>query len=428
MASASPSAADWRHFRRQVPIGPYVADFCCLGSRLVIEVDGNQHGFECNAVHDRRRTDYLNGRGFQVIRFANRDVMTAIDDVLDTIRAALGAGIVPCAGGDEEQGSESRSTMSNHSGSRPDTGMSSDRSPSGTTPTPTPPRKGEGKGGQTRAEALAALRRRLTEAGFGTAGLDARLLVLAALGISATDLIARPDTLLTPAEAERLEAFARRRLAHEPVARIVGEREFWGLPFTLSPETLVPRPDTETLIETVLALLPDRQARLRIVDFGTGSGCILTALLHELPHAEGLGIDRSFDALRTARRNAQRNGVGDRSLFAASDWASALQGRFDLIVSNPPYIASPVIPGLDAEVREHDPVLALDGGADGLDAYRILLGEAKRLLVPGGLMVLEIGYDQAEALQRLARAHALEILRVAHDLSSNPRCVALKRS
>jgi release factor glutamine methyltransferase len=280
----------------------------------------------------------------------------------------------------------------------------------------------------TREQALRNLRRVLSEAGFETAALDARLLVLAALAIAPTDLIARPGTALTPDETERLAALARRRLAHEPVARIVGEREFWGLPFRLSPETLVPRPDTETVVETALDLLPDRQAPLAVVDFGTGSGCILTALLHEMPRARGLGIDRSLGALRTARLNAHMNGVGDRSLFAASDWAGAVRGPFDLMVSNPPYIASAAIPGLDAEVREHDPLLALDGGADGLEAYRILLGEAGRLLRPGGLAVLEIGYDQAAALRQLAQAHGLDVLRVAHDLSGHPRCVALKQT
>lgn len=280
---------------------------------------------------------------------------------------------------------------------------------------------------QTRAQALRALRKALGEAGFETAALDARLLLQAATGAAATDLILHPDAPLTPDQAQSLAEFTRRRLAHEPVARIVGEREFWGLPFALSPATLVPRPDTETVVETALGLLPDRQAPLRIADFGTGSGCLLVALLHELPRAVGLGIDISLDALRTARRNAEANGVGERSFFALSHWADAVSGPFDLIVSNPPYIASSVIPTLDAEVREHDPLAALDGGPDGLAPYRILLGEAGRLLKPGGLLAVEIGYDQAEDLRRLAQAHALEILKVAHDLSGNPRCVAMKR-
>ena len=280
---------------------------------------------------------------------------------------------------------------------------------------------------KTRAGALRDLRRTLSEAGFETAALDARLLLLDALGISATDLITGPDVPLAPEQADTLASFTQRRLNHEPVARIIGVREFWGLPFRLSPETLVPRPDTETLVETALDLLPDRQAPLRLVDFGTGSGCILVALLHELPQATGLGVDLSFGALVTARTNATDNRVGNRCHFALSRWADAVSGPFDLIVSNPPYIASGVIPTLDQEVREHDPKLALDGGPDGLEPYRILLGEAERLLAPGGLLVVEIGYDQAEALSRLAGLSGLVILRVAHDLSGNPRCVAMKR-
>lgn len=278
----------------------------------------------------------------------------------------------------------------------------------------------------TRAQALKNLRQALAEAGFDTAALDARLLLLAALNVPATELITHSDVPLTPDEAAQLDSVTRRRLAHEPVARIIGEREFWGLPFALSPETLVPRPDTETVVETTLDLLPDRQAPLLMADFGTGSGCLLVALLHELPRARGLGIDISLGALATARRNAWANGVGERSLFALSYWADAIAGRFDLIVSNPPYIASPVISTLDREVREHDPMLALDGGPDGLEPYRVLLGEARRLLAPGGLLVVEIGYDQAEDLRSLAAANGLEILRIAHDLSNNPRCVALR--
>lgn len=280
----------------------------------------------------------------------------------------------------------------------------------------------------TRAEALRDLRLRLSSAGFEASGLDARLLLLGALGISATELTLRPDLVLSPEEAERLSLFAARRLTHEPVARILGEREFWGLPFALSPETLVPRPDTETVVETALRLVPDRAAPHRLIDFGTGSGILLVALLHEWPQARGVGVDRSFAALRSAKRNAARNNVGERAMFVASDWGSSIRGSFDVIVSNPPYIASSVIGGLAPDVRQHDPRLALDGGEDGLDAYRILLGEAERLLVPQGLLILEIGYDQGDALRSLATGRALEILELVHDLAGNPRCVALKRT
>ena len=278
----------------------------------------------------------------------------------------------------------------------------------------------------TRAEALARLRRAFTEAGLDTPALDARILVTEALGIGATELALRPEALLG-GQAARLAAWAARRLAREPVSRILGQREFWGLPFMLSPATLVPRPDSETVVETALALVSDRGAPLRLLDLGTGSGCLVVALLHELPGATGLGVDRSFEALSAARANAEANGVGGRARFVASDWASALRGRFDLIVSNPPYIPSGDIAGLDPEVRAHDPPAALDGGSDGLSAYRVILGEADRLLSPAGVLVVEIGVRQAEDLGRLAVEAGLRVLRVSSDLGGQLRAVALER-
>lgn len=280
---------------------------------------------------------------------------------------------------------------------------------------------------RTRGAALASLRRALAEAGIETAALDARILAAAALGTDAAGLIAHPDLPIGAEEARRLDDFMRRRRAREPLARILGEREFWGMPFSICAATLVPRPDTETVVETALRLFPDRQEPLRIIDLGTGSGCILVALLHERPRAFGLGIDRSFEALTTARFNASRNGVLDRAVFAAGDWAKATCGQFDLLVSNPPYIPTGVIATLAPDVREHDPLRALDGGPDGLAAYRVILSEARRLLRPQGVAVLEIGYDQAEALRGLAAGAGLEFLALAHDLSAKPRCVALKR-
>jgi release factor glutamine methyltransferase len=278
----------------------------------------------------------------------------------------------------------------------------------------------------TRAAALTDLRRSLGAAGIDTPALDARLLLLAATGIGPAEMAMRPDVPLTVGEAETLGAYENRRLTREPVARILGEREFWGLPFTLSPETLVPRPDTETVVEAALGLMPDREAALRILDLGTGSGCLLVALLHERPKASGVGLDRSPGALATAQANARRNGVGRRAAFVASDWTAAVQGRFDLIVSNSTYIPAATIAGLDREVRDHDPALALDGGSDGLDAYRTIFAESRRLLTPGGRIVLEIGFDQGEAVPALAAPAGLEVVAVARDLAGQPRCVALR--
>ena len=277
----------------------------------------------------------------------------------------------------------------------------------------------------SRHDALRALRRALETAGVENPGLDARVLLTYALGIEAVALAAHPETALGQEGARRLREVAERRLQREPVARIVETREFWGLPFKLSPETLVPRPESETVVETALRLRPEPASR--ILDLGTGSGCLLVALLHELPGAAGVGVDRSPAALVTARRNAQHNGVGERAAFVACDWAAALDARFDLVVSNPPYVASSVIQGLAPEVRAHDPALALDGGIDGLSAYRVILAQAGRLLAPDGVLVVEIGFDQGKAVPALAVDAGLAVLEVAADLGGQPRAVALKR-
>jgi release factor glutamine methyltransferase len=279
------------------------------------------------------------------------------------------------------------------------------------------------KADDTRAEALAFLRRAFAEAGLDTPDLDARILLAEALGVDASALALRPHEPLGAEGAARLAGYAARRLAREPVARILGRQEFWGLPFRLSPETLVPRPDTETVVEAALAAVPDRRAPLRILDLGTGSGCLLVALLHELPNAHGIGADRSPGALTAARANARLNGVGGRAAFAASDWGATLDGRFDLVVSNPPYVASRIIGELAPEVRDHDPLGALDGGPDGLDAYRAILADAGRLLVPGGRLVAEIGFDQEEAVRALVADAGLAVERVAQDLGCHPRAV-----
>ena len=223
------------------------------------------------------------------------------------------------------------------------------------------------------------------------------MLVGAVLGLDLTGLIKAASRLLTTDQSIRLEDFARRRIGGEPVARILGAREFWGLPLTLSAATLVPRPDTETVVELALEMIracPPPDHRLRIADIGTGSGAILLALLSELPHASGVGTDISGEALRTARHNAIDLGLAGRAAFVACDYAAALSGPFDLVVSNPPYIRAADIAGLAPEVRNFDPVRALDGGPDGLDAYRTLVPQAARLLARDGALVVEVGQGQ----------------------------------
>jgi release factor glutamine methyltransferase len=264
--------------------------------------------------------------------------------------------------------------------------------------------------GQTIETARRALTAQFKDAGVDSADLDARILIGSVLGLDLTGLIAAAARILNRDEAERLEGFARRRIAGEPVARILGLKEFWGLPLRLSPATLVPRPDTETVVEAALEILraePGHDAPLRIADLGTGSGAILLALLSELADAYGVGTDISVPALRTARHNARQLGFAARAAFVACDYAAALSGPFDLIVSNPPYIRSAEIASLAAEVRDHDPHSALDGGFDGLDAYRLIASQASRLLAPGGVLVMEVGHGQSGDVQGLLTAAGL---------------------
>jgi release factor glutamine methyltransferase len=264
--------------------------------------------------------------------------------------------------------------------------------------------------GQTIDAVRRGLAVRFRRADIDSAELDARILTGAALGLDLTGVIAAAARLLTEDEAARLEGFARRRVAGEPVARIIGLKEFWGLPLRLSPATLVPRPDTETVVEAALEILraeSDSRRSLRIVDLGTGSGAILLALLSELPNTFGIGTDISEAALHTARENARQLGLAPRAAFVACDYATALSGPFDLVVSNPPYIRSADIASLGIEVRDHDPRRALDGGFDGLDAYRLIVPEAARLLRPGGALVLEVGHDQSGEVEGLIAAVGL---------------------
>jgi release factor glutamine methyltransferase len=277
----------------------------------------------------------------------------------------------------------------------------------------------------TYGAALAGARAALKAEGIASAALDARLLMADAAGLAMATLIARADDRL-PALAEALfAAHLRRRLDGEPVARILGEKDFWGLPFRLNAATLVPRPETETLVEAVIAEARRRfRPRMTICDLGTGSGAILIALLTELPEARGIGTDLSEDALGAAGQNADRLGVSERIRFQQADFATAPDGAFDVVVSNPPYVPSAAIAALDREVRGHDPRLALDGGPDGLAAYRTILARADRLLAEGGLLAFEVGHDQGDAVAALCAAAGFSAVAVHKDLAGIGRVVA----
>ncbi|MCW5737271.1 MAG: peptide chain release factor N(5)-glutamine methyltransferase [Enhydrobacter sp.] len=272
----------------------------------------------------------------------------------------------------------------------------------------------------------------LTAAGIGNARFEARLLLAHACGLSIEQLIARGPEAAPDGLPTALRSLAARRIAREPMAYILGEREFWGRPFKVSPSVLVPRPDSETVIEAVLGLLPDRTIAWRILDLGVGSGCLLLTLLREYPQASGTGLDASQDALAVAQHNAEALGVSDRARMVAGDWrkpgwSDALGPPFDLVVANPPYIDSGAIEALMPEVARFEPRLALDGGADGLDAYRRLADAGPGLLAAGGHFVVEVGAGQARRVQCLFTSAGLMLLPLWKDLGGIERVVAAKQ-
>lgn len=257
---------------------------------------------------------------------------------------------------------------------------------------------------------------------------EARLLLSTVLGIDAAAVLGNPDRALGAEERTRFTALIARRAAREPAARLVGHREFWSLDFALSPETLVPRPDSETLVEAVLAQIGERRAPLRLLDLGTGSGCLLLALLNELPAATGIGVDIAAKAALTAWHNAIALGLAPRAGFLAGSWTTAIVGRFDVIVANPPYIESGAIGELAPEVRQHDPRRALDGGPDGLDSYRALAPGIGRLLRKDGLAAFEFGAGQAQSVAAIMRQAGLAVAETRRDLAGIERCLVLRRS
>ena len=286
-------------------------------------------------------------------------------------------------------------------------------------------------GARTAAEVRRALAAKFHDAGLDSPDLDSRILVGHALGLDHAALAAAAARKLDADEESAVAALASRRLTGEPVARILGYKEFWSLPLRVDAATLVPRPETETVVEAALAAIDaggPRARKLRIADLGTGSGALVLALLSELPNAFGIGTDASTRALAVARDNARRLGQ-TRARFVACDMAAALRGPFDAIVSNPPYVASADIATLAPDVRDFDPHLALDGGTDGLDFYRAIAAAAPALLAPGGVLVVELGVGQAEPVAHLFAAAGLAPSPPRPDLSGTPRAlVARKRA
>ncbi len=308
----------------------------------------------------------------------------------------------------------------------------------------------------TVGEVLAEITRRLEMTGIETARLDARILVGIALGIDETAVFGYPERRLNVNELIRLDGLVARRSGREPMARITGTREFWSLPFKVTDDTLVPRPDSETLVEAVLerimnplcpfepegdlrhkpshgndpayvdralATIDTRDARLEILDLGTGTGCLLLALLSELPQARGMGVDINPGAIATAQGNAEALGLADRARFQTGTWSAGGAGTFDIVVANPPYIPSAEIEELMPEVAWFEPIVALDGGNDGLDSIREIVADLGRRLAVNGIVCIEVGQGQAMGAARILRDACLQRIEIKRDLAGIERCV-----
>ena len=277
----------------------------------------------------------------------------------------------------------------------------------------------------TLLEAWSGAQKRLKTAGVDSPSIDARLLLEAAADVSRVDVISDPYRQLTAEQVERFDGYVERRSRREPVARILGRKGFWKLLLQVSPDVLTPRPETERVVDIALEAFPEERASFSMLDLGVGSGAILLSVLAERPAAKGLGVDISEAALAVARDNAAGLGLADRATFLRTDWTQGLPDEaFDLVTSNPPYIPTGDIEGLEPEVCEHEPRLALDGGADGLEAYRVLAPEILRVLKPEGRFAVEIGWDQGAAVKALFEQAGAQGLKVVRDLSDRDRVVA----
>lgn len=270
-------------------------------------------------------------------------------------------------------------------------------------------------------------RRRLEAAGVDSPVIDARLLLEAGAGVSRVDIVTDPRRSVSAEQVAAVEALVRRREAREPIGHILGHKGFWTLDFTVNADVLTPRPETEHVVEVAMETLP-RGWPARVLDLGVGSGAILLSVLSERPESTGIGVDVSEAALAVARANAARLGLSERVTLQRGDWTDGLEGAFDLILSNPPYIPSADIDTLDPEVARWEPRLALDGGPDGLDAYRAIIAALPRLLAPTGAFALEVGRGQANAVRALAEAQGLQTTTPRMDLAGIPRVVAGKRA
>lgn len=264
----------------------------------------------------------------------------------------------------------------------------------------------------------------LANGGIDSAEIDARFILEERCGVTWSDILSDNSKDVLSEQRELIKQDIKQRISGKPLSRIYGEREFWGLPFEISEDTLDPRPDTETIIDLALGRF-DKSASIDVLDLGTGSGCILISLLSEFKNARGFGVDVSQGAVDMAKKNSIKNNVQSRIGFINGSWFDAVDGKFDLIVSNPPYIRSDVIPDLSDEVKNHDPILALDGGQDGLAPYEIIFSQIKNFLKPRGIGLFEIGYDQKDDVMRLAEKYGFAQRCVHLDMAGNPRVVEI---
>ncbi|MGY8990556.1 MAG: peptide chain release factor N(5)-glutamine methyltransferase [Rhodospirillales bacterium] len=268
----------------------------------------------------------------------------------------------------------------------------------------------------------------LAQAGIETARLDARLLVEYSLGLGSHESSLKSEGILQDEEYQRLQTLVTRRAKREPLAYIITEREFWSLPFKVSPATLVPRPDSETLIEAALEYVLERNDALTVLDLGTGSGCLLLSLLHELPHATGVGIDRCPEALKVARYNANQLSLSGRASFVCADWCNGLSASYDVVLCNPPYISNDELATLMPEVAQYEPHHALSGGVDGLESYRAVASLISDVLSDQGKVIFEIGMNQVADVSQLLIQNNLQVIDIKKDLSGLPRCIVAQSS